>query len=186
MGIAIYSANKNSLWYNTCVSSTDEGIRLDNSNENVIAYNNCSESIRNSGLLMTSPSTNNTIMYNTFYKNKYYGINITDASSQNIIHHNSFFQNNGAGRGVNGNSQAYDSVGGNIWYDVSANEGNYWSNWDGNGNGTANAYPIDGGAGAYDMYPLGNPTPELSPIAVIVVAIALLGIVARRFSICRH
>jgi len=176
VGIAIYSANNNSLWYNTCVSSTDEGIRLDNSDENVIAYNNCSESIRNSGLLMTSPSTNNTIMYNTFYKNKYYGINITDASSQNIIHHNSFFQNNGAGRGVNGNSQAYDSVGGNSWYDVSANEGNYWSNWDGSG-----GYPIAGGAGASDPYPLSNPVvPELSTLALIAMAIAMLGIVAMR------
>jgi hypothetical protein len=58
---------------------------------------------------------------------------------------------------VNGNCQAYDDVGGNYWYDNTTKEGNYWSNWDGNGWGTPNAYPIDGGAGAYDKYPLSQP-----------------------------
>jgi len=81
---------------------------------------------------------------------------------------------------VNGNCQAYDGVGGNYWYDNTAQEGNYWSNWDGNGWGTPSAYPIAGSAGAYDMYPLGNPTPELSPLAVFVAAIALLCVAALR------
>ena len=58
---------------------------------------------------------------------------------------------------MNGNCQAYDDVGGNYWYDNTTKEGNYWSNWDGNGWGTPNAYPIDGGAGACDMYPLSQP-----------------------------
>jgi hypothetical protein len=48
-------------------------------------------------------------------------------------------------------------VGGSYWYDNTTKEGNYWSNWDGNGWGTPYAYPIDGGAGAYDKYPLSQP-----------------------------
>jgi hypothetical protein len=44
-------------------------------------------------------------------------------------------------------------------------------------NGTPHAYPIAGDAGAYDMYPLSNPVvSELSPLAVISVTIASLGI----------
>ncbi|MGC9061136.1 MAG: fibronectin type III domain-containing protein, partial [Thermoplasmata archaeon] len=46
---------------------------------------------------------------------------------------------------------------GNFWYDNTAQEGNRWSNWDGKDWGTANAYPIDGGAGASDWYPLSIP-----------------------------
>jgi len=81
---------------------------------------------------------------------------------------------------VNGNCQAYDDAGGNYWYDNTAQVGNYWSNWDGNGLGTPSAYPIAGGAGAYDMYPLSNPTPELTLIALIAGAIAMFGIIAIR------
>jgi hypothetical protein len=80
---------------------------------------------------------------------------------------------------VSGNCQAYDGVGGNYWYDDGTKEGNYWSNWDGSGWGTASAYPIDGGK-ASDWYPLGNPTPELSPVTLILVALGLLGIAALR------
>jgi len=123
-------------------------------------------------------SSYNTITNNNFYRNTYYGVYITSGSTGNIIHHNNFWQNNGAGKGMIGNSQAYDNAGGNYWYDYRAHEGNYWSNWDGNGWGTQNAYPIAGGAGAYDKYPLGNPIPELSPLAVIVSALGLLGIAA--------
>ncbi|MGC8912988.1 MAG: hypothetical protein ACP5LE_03495 [Thermoplasmata archaeon] len=47
-------------------------------------------------------------------------------ASANIIHHNNFWQNNGAGKGVSGNCQAYDDVGGNYWYDDRANDGNGW------------------------------------------------------------
>jgi len=75
---------------------------------------------------------------------------------------------------VNGNCQAYDDVGGNYWYDNTAQEGNYWSNWDGSGWGTASAYPIDGGAGAYDMYPIGNPVPEFSALTLIMITTGLL------------
>jgi parallel beta-helix repeat protein len=154
------------------------GVQLGFSSYNNITNNNCSSNSYYGIYLLSS--SNNNITYNNFYNNTNYAINITSSSSGNTIHHNNFWQNNGAGRGVNGNSQAYDEVGGNYWYDNTAHEGNYWSNWNGSGWGTANAYPIDGGAGAYDMCPLSNPTPELSPIAVIVSALGLLGIAALR------
>jgi parallel beta-helix repeat protein len=142
------------------------------SNDNNITSNTCSS---NDYGIYLGYSSNNIITCNRFYSNTYYAIYISYYSTGNIIHHNNFWQNNGAGKGVNGNCQAYDENGGNIWYDNSVNEGNYWSNWDHVGD-----YPIDGSAGASDPYPLNNPTPELSPIAVIAVAIALLGIIALR------
>ncbi|MEM3396379.1 MAG: hypothetical protein QW620_02455 [Thermoplasmata archaeon] len=59
-------------------------------------------------------------------------------------------------------------------------KGNYWSNWDGNDNGTANAYPIDGGVGASDWYPLGSPVDEAATLLPCVLVIAFLLFVARR------
>jgi len=178
-GIYIYSSSDyNRITNNTCNRNTNYGIFLRGSISNNITNNNCSANSYY-GIYLAS-SNNNTITYNYFYQNANYGINISDSSTGNILHHNYFYQNNGAGKGVNGNCQAYDDAGGNYWYDNTAQEGNYWSNWDGSGWGTPGAYPIDGTAGAYDMYPLGNPTPELSPLAVIVVAFALLGIIGIR------
>jgi parallel beta-helix repeat protein len=150
----------------------------------IITNNNCSNNSRH-GISLDSASDNIIISYNNFYNNTHYGVYISHffgvTRAGYIIHHNNFWQNNGAGKGVNGNCQAYDDVGGNYWYDNTAQEGNYWSNWNGQGWGTPNAYPIDGGAGAYDMYPLSTPvTPDLSPMAIIVSALGLLGIAALR------
>ncbi|MGC9061111.1 MAG: NosD domain-containing protein, partial [Thermoplasmata archaeon] len=129
---------------------------------NNITYNNCSG---NSwyGIKLSSSNYNN-ITYNNFYHNTDYAIYITTSSTGNIIHHNNFWQNNGAGKGVSGNCQAYDDVGGNYWNDNIVNEGNYWSNWDKIG-----AYPIDGGAGASDNYPLSSQVSEFSGITAIAM-----------------
>jgi len=164
---------------NTCSGNFEDGLIIYSSSNNTIANNNCSANSRY-GLYCLNESNNNTIITNTFYCNTNYGVFITNNAKNNIIHHNYFYQNNGAGKGVNGNCQAYDDVGGNYWYDNTAQEGNYWSNWDGSGWGTPNAYPIDGGAGACDMYPIGNPAPEFSPFGVIVSTLGLLGIAAFR------
>ena len=170
-------SNNNNITNNNC-SGNSYGIFLDESCNNIITNNNCSDNSQE-GIHLEPSSNYNNITNNNFYHNTYYAIYITSGSTGNTIHHNNFWQNNGAGRGVNGNCQAYDDVGSNTWYDNTAQEGNYWSNWDGNGWGTPNAYPIDGGASAYDMYPLGGPIPELSSIAVIAMAIALLGVALR-------
>jgi len=179
-GIYLYACTSayNEITNNNCTENGGYGIFLNGSTKNILTYNNCSNNF--CGMKLYLQSSDNTITDNYFYNNTRYGINISYLSKNNTIHHNYFYQNNGAVKGVNGNCQAYDSVGGNYWYDNTAQEGNYWSNWDGSGWGTPNAYPIDGDAGAYDMYPIGNPAPEFSPFAVIVSAIALLCLAALR------
>jgi parallel beta-helix repeat protein len=179
VGISLKNVQNGTLVNNNCYSN-NLGIFLYNyACNNTITNNNCSDSIYH-GIMLYFSTNNNTLTNNDLYHNANYGIYILSSSTENTIYHNNFYQNNGAGKGVNGNCQAYDGVGGNYWYDNTAQEGNYWSNWDGNGNGTASAYPIAGGAGAYDKYPLSNPAPELSPFAVIALAIALLGIAPMR------
>ena len=179
LGIYLSSSANNNISYNICNNNT-YGIRIVSSSTNNIIYNNNCTGNSEYGISLVGSCSNNVITYNTLYNNTKYGIYITNTyTTGNIIHHNNFYQNNGAGKGVNGNCQAYDDAGGNTWYDNTAKEGNYWSNWDGNGSGTANAYPIDGGK-ASDYYPLSAPTPELSPLAVIALAIALLGVAAIR------
>ncbi|MEM3444445.1 MAG: hypothetical protein QXJ27_00200 [Thermoplasmata archaeon] len=74
---------------------------------------------------------------------------------------------NCARKGVNGNCQAPEDVGSNYWYDSTVQQGNYWSNWDGKDNGTADAYPIDGGAGVSDWYPIGGPVDEGSQLTAV-------------------
>ena len=180
-GIYLYNSFTNLIITNNNSYNSVDGIYLDNSSYNTVRGNNCSGN--SYGISLLSSSNNNIISYNAISSSTHYGIYIVSSSTANIIHHNNFWQNNGAGKGVSGNCQAYDGAGGNIWYDSAAKEGNYWSNWDGSGWGTASAYPIAGGAGAYDMYPLNSPvTPELSPIAVLIAALGLLcvGIFRRR------
>jgi parallel beta-helix repeat protein len=178
VGIWLYSSSNIGITDSVCTGYTD-GMFLQFSSHNNISNNTISNNSRY-GLFISDHSDNNIITSNNFYANGQYAINISFYSTGNIIHHNNFRLNNGAGKGVNGNCQAYDDAGGNYWYDNTTREGNYWSNWDGSGWGTPGAYPIDGTAGASDMYPLGNPTPELSPLAVILVAFALLGIIGIR------
>ncbi|MEM3738554.1 MAG: NosD domain-containing protein, partial [Thermoplasmata archaeon] len=200
-GIRLSSSSNNNITNNNASGNSDTGIYLwDSSNNNNITNNNASgnswdgirlwwsstnNTITNNnasgnryGIYLWNSSNNNNITYNWICNNANYGVYIT-GSTGNTIHHNNFIANNGAGKGVSGNCQAYDSVGGNYWYDNSVNEGNYWSNWDSNGNGTANAYPIDGGAGASDWYPLGNPVAEFSSMPLFVLALASLLILAR-------
>ena len=48
-----------------------------------------------------------------------------------------------------GESQARDTGVGNVWYDVSTMEGNFWSDWSGYG-----TYSIEGSAENEDIYPM--------------------------------
>jgi len=173
-GIYLNTANYAEVKNNT-VSGSYNGTQVYSSQNCTIMYNNISNS-GNFGMYIFSSSKNNLIAYNNFSNNAKYAINITSGPG-NIVHHNNFWQNNGSAKGTtDGNSQAYDSGTGNIWYDNSANEGNYWSNWDG-----SSPYPIAGSANAQDAYPLASPVvPELSPLAVIAFALGLLGIALRK------
>jgi len=154
-GIYFSSSNNNTITDNHC-SNNGEGIYLYSSSNNNITKNNCSNNF-NDGIYLYYFSMNNNITYNDFYHNTKYAINFTLNCWGNTVHHNNFWQNNGAGRGISGNCQAFDYAGSNYWCDNITKEGNYWSNWDGSGWGTPNAYPIDGRAGAYDMYPQKEP-----------------------------
>jgi|GEM_PF-1969339 len=179
VGIWLYSSSNIGITDSVCTGYTD-GMFLQFSRNNNISNNTISNNSRY-GLFISDHSDNNIITSNNFYANGQYAINISFYSTGNIIHHNNFRLNNGATKGItDGNCQAYDSAGGNTWYDNTTREGNYWSNWDGLGNGTADAYPIDGGAGACDMYPLGGPVPEATSFASIATALTVLGIVALR------
>ena len=154
-GITLYEVSNNSITNNNCSYNSRYGIVLDYSSSDNITNNNCSS---NSwyGIYLDF-SGNNNITCNNFYKNKRYGLSIEYDSTENTIHHNNFWQNNNASKGISGNCQAHDNCSGNCWYDNTKKEGNYWSNWDGNGWGTASAYPIAGLAGASDYYPLSKP-----------------------------
>ncbi|MEM4292718.1 MAG: right-handed parallel beta-helix repeat-containing protein [Thermoplasmata archaeon] len=171
-GICLFESSNNNITNNNASGNSYFGILLSSSSNNNITNNNASG---NSwiGIYLDS-SSNNIITYNWICNTVYYGVYITGGSTGNTIHHNNFIGNNGAGKGVNGSCQAYDSVGGNYWYDNSVNEGNYWSNWDHSG-----AYPIDGGAGASDPYPLVNPVAEFSSMPLFMLALASLLILAR-------
>ncbi|MEM3396693.1 MAG: NosD domain-containing protein [Thermoplasmata archaeon] len=151
--------------------TVDGNLVTDNGAWGILLYFTCDTDILNNnvsnswfhGIVLLS-SNNNTIFYNTIANNGGYGVNLTENSTGNQIYYNNFFQNHGAGKGVSGKCQAHDDSGNNSWCFAfgSIKGGNYWSNWDGSGWGSANAYPIDGGAGASDWYPLGSPVPECS------------------------
>jgi len=173
MGIYMLSSPNNTITGNNATTNSWHGIILESSSNNNITKNNASGN-GYYGIYLRYSSDNNTIAYNLISKNNQYGINIT-TSTANTIHHNMFIANNGASKGTIGSiSQAYDDSSGNYWYDNTAQEGNYWSNWDGTG-----TYPIDGGQ-ASDNYPLGTPVTEISGLPALLLLSLLFGLIAPR------
>ncbi|MCX8174412.1 MAG: right-handed parallel beta-helix repeat-containing protein [Thermoplasmata archaeon] len=169
-GIYLWYATHNTLSNNSATASMS-GFYLQNGDANAILNNNASA---NTCGIHLETSNSNQIKYNWLCENKEYGICLKNYSGSNYILHNYFIANNGAVKGLTGNCQAYDDAGGNIWYSNTLREGNYWSNWDGNGWGTPDAYPIDGGAGASDWYPLSNPVSESCNFLPLLLAIGIL------------
>ena len=168
IGIYLDSSSSSTLINNTCNNNRD-GIRLEMSastlinntcnnntfgivlwhSSSVILTNNICSNNNDDGIYLYD-SSSCLITYNLLQENEEYGINLGYNCHNNIIHHNNFKDNN-----LGGNSQGNDEGSGNVWYDVSTTEGNYWSDWSGFG-----PYPIDGVAGSVDSYPLdeeGNP-----------------------------
>ena len=150
---------------NTCLSNL-YGIDLDYSHNAIIANNTCVSSYHGFSIsycINASIYSNNfsknlygidlwqsdfcEIIYNSFHENSRAGLDI-GYGNNNTIHHNNFIENNLIYSG----SQARDFGENNLWYDISTNEGNYWSDWLGVGN-----YTLDGSANAADLYPLDSP-----------------------------
>ncbi|MHA2254459.1 MAG: right-handed parallel beta-helix repeat-containing protein [Candidatus Heimdallarchaeaceae archaeon] len=127
------------IYNNTCIGS-DSGIILDGSYHKIID-NLC---FRNRYFGINLEYINNSTIYrNALLENWRYGVSINSSSSENnTINFNRFIYNN------QGNVQAYDEGIGNIWFDGSKKQGNYWSDL------KFDSYSIDGPAGSVDLYPL--------------------------------
>ncbi len=151
---------------NTCVNNQEAGILCSDYSDyssvlnNYCKYNNLGLWVLRSDYLTVSNNTfsyntegalcgfssSNLFIYNLMKENFEYGVRI-QLSSTIIVHHNAFVDNNKLGT-----SQAQADSSGNVFYDTTTSEGNYWSDWSGIGN-----YSIDGAGDCVDLYPLGLP-----------------------------
>ncbi|MEM4294027.1 MAG: NosD domain-containing protein, partial [Thermoplasmata archaeon] len=197
-GISLFYSNDNSITHNNASRNDEYGIYLEKSSYNLLSNNTVTGSKAYASIALyystsnniTSNnasysgygiylyrSTNNNITFNWILENTLYGIYITSSSTANYIYHNYFIRNGGnpftSIKGVLGKSQAYDDVGGNYWHNNTLQEGNYWSNWDGQDWGKPEAYPIDGGM-ASDWYPIGSPVSEFSRFSVVALIVLWL------------
>ncbi|MHA1200686.1 MAG: right-handed parallel beta-helix repeat-containing protein [Candidatus Heimdallarchaeaceae archaeon] len=111
------------------------------------------------------------LIHHNHFQNLYYGVVLNNPCSYNLVHHNNFQDCTGIDDGIN-----------NTWYDISTNEGNFWSDWSGIGN-----YTIEGIANSTDLYPLGAPVIVIiefknnrSILLIVTVIPAIFLIVIRR------
>ncbi len=134
----------NQIINNTCNNNTN-GINLYVSSSFFIFNNTCNE---NRYGIKLEDSSNNEIIANTFQENREYGVCITDFESNwNKVYGNYFICNNLAGTEY-GYSQAYDRNYNNRWYDYDSDQGNFWTDFEGEGE-----YVIDGNYNMTDPYP---------------------------------
>ena len=182
----LIGAKNNSITSNNIFYSKDHGIWMDFSSYNKITNNNFSytggpgSNWGHTAIWIEDFSYYNIVKGNTFYKNYGYGVQISDYSQHNTILYNYFIDNNLGTKGVVDKPQACDDSGSNIWYSNYTFKGNYWSNWDGKGWGTPNAYPLDGTAAAYDKYPIhGSNIPEIESTPLTIAALFLLIVVIK-------
>ena len=192
LGVEVISSNNIEFLNNHIDYNALKGIYMENSYEIFIANNNvtyngdegilatdcydlnitANEISHNSWSGIIFENTNSSdITYNNIEGNSpNYGVYLDATSTDNIIHHNNFIEN------TPGSPQAKDDGIGNIWYDTSKNEGNYWNDYIPNGD-----YLLDGTAAAVDPYPLLNPVelpiiPEFSMNNLIFFIITMLGL----------
>ncbi len=142
-GIVAYFASTTKMINNTC-NYNEYGIRLSNVDNFIVSDNIC---YRNTiyGIQSTTVLESN-FTKNLIQENENYGIVFDVASSDNVIYHNSFVDNYNESY-----SQAFDEGLNNIWYNVTIEEGNYWSDYSGSVN-----YLIDGSVNSIDPYPLSD------------------------------
>jgi parallel beta-helix repeat protein len=164
-GIDIWDSYELVIHSNDCRMNSFSGISLMTCWSCIIAFNRLAENEAHGLNIMGGHGFD--VSWNTMTANSLYGIHSSSWHSRfmhNIIalnndygaflsyclnvsvHHNIFVNNNGGG------VQAYDTAASaNLWYDLITAEGNYWSDWDG-----AGPYYMDGSAGSWDIYPLGE------------------------------
>ncbi|MCE7740417.1 MAG: hypothetical protein GPJ50_13660 [Candidatus Heimdallarchaeota archaeon] len=90
-------------------------------------------------------SYNNTVRFNLFQNNTFYGVKNGWLCKYSKIYLNSFYFNN-----LSGTSQAYDEGSYSEWSNIYAS-GNFWSEW------SLGDYVIDGNSNSTDSFPLLNP-----------------------------
>ncbi|MHA1516200.1 MAG: hypothetical protein ACTSPF_11755, partial [Candidatus Heimdallarchaeaceae archaeon] len=90
-------------------------------------------------------SYNNTVRFNLFQNNTFYGVKNGWLCKYSKIYLNSFYFNN-----LSGTSQAYDEGKYSEWSDLYSS-GNFWSNW------SFGDYIIDGNSNSTDSFPLSTP-----------------------------
>jgi parallel beta-helix repeat protein len=155
-GINLSSSDKNTI-LNCTFLSNEDGLDFLISDNNWIENNNFSHN--SVGIDFGTFSSLNTVIYNSFVKNKYVGITVWDASGPHTIYNNNFINNN------NGGNQGGASSWSGNWNGPST--GNHWSDWttpDNNSDGIVdNPYIISGSAGVKDLYPLVKPVSKSSP-----------------------
>ncbi len=148
-GIRFWASSSSTLANNTCTGNGENGISIGGSGDSTIANNTCTNNVTvgiSMGMAL-GPSEYNFLVWNRLVGNGDYGLYSSMGSDNNSIHHNSFIANG------KHNSQAYDDGLNNQWYDEIVLEGNYWSDYSGNGN-----YVIEGSAGASDPFPMLAPS----------------------------
>lgn len=141
--VGVFSKNK-------CLRNRNIGLHFEDTKHN--ADSNITDNIffaNDIGIKLDYSTEYANISYNLFQENDDYAIELDGYSGDIIVHHNTFYDNN-----LGGSSQGFDDQTTNLWFDLAAEEGNYWSDWTGEG-----WYLIDGRDNA-DIYPLSEPLHE--------------------------
>ena len=144
-GIGLLDSAYNTISGNIITHNGFEGINPVQTTFTVIQDNTIIDHLQGISL---SESTGNTIIGNNLYSNLR-GIEIQESSNNNKIFHNNFFSSD--------ESNGYDTCS-NTWDDGYPSGGNYWDDYNGgdaNQDGIGDTpYPIAGGGGNKDHYPL--------------------------------
>ncbi len=146
LGVRLENCSSVTITENICDGNNGAGIIFANS-ENITVTRNTARNNVYIGI-ENKYSNDSLIAYNQIEYQSESGVKIAVGGCNNIIHHNNFISNFAG----TGQAQATDHGACNIWYDETTLEGNYWNDWDGEGN-----YSIDGTANCCDLYPLAKP-----------------------------
>lgn len=146
IGVRLENCSSVTITENICDGNAGAGIIFAKSDHITVTKN----TVKNNVLIgIQLKFTNDSLVaYNQIEYQAEYGVKADFGSCNNIIHHNNLISNNIG----TGEPQAYDGGFYNLWYDETTLEGNYWDDWNGEGN-----YSILGTANSYDPYPLAKP-----------------------------